>query len=378
MLLVPKDIEYRVRTSHATAFVGNESSVADTCSSIKLGQAAWSLFGAWSCGAALFALHDADAAFSPAHLLHVLRRFPITTPCAPPTAYRQAVALVAATPPQQRRLPALEHCVSASEALDGETAAAWCAAVGVRIRQGSGQTETALLCGEFPGAPTKAGAMGKAALGMLEGKLYEWDCTTLVWYSSVSLEKRLYASEDPGLGTRVYYAASPSATNGPGSSRSSHDGRSKVAVILPDLIGQPSYARKEDQKEDANVSNAARLSVGKPRCGLASDRAHEAHPHENAREYVKPRSSSPPLPVSAYEASLYRKPDLVPKVLQHTFSPFSRRTHSPLYYNKGESTLFEIRFNIDGGMRESESVSERKRHSETAERDATSLAESEA
>src|SRR5207302_3005030 len=51
-------------------------------------KAAWSsFFGPWNMGAALF-VQDARGRFSAGETLDVLERFPITTFCAPPTAYR--------------------------------------------------------------------------------------------------------------------------------------------------------------------------------------------------------------------------------------------------------------------------------------------------
>ncbi len=51
----------------------------------------WSnLFGPWSQGAAMF-IHDARGKFNPIETLEMLNKYPITTLCAPPTAYRMLV-----------------------------------------------------------------------------------------------------------------------------------------------------------------------------------------------------------------------------------------------------------------------------------------------
>jgi medium-chain acyl-CoA synthetase len=123
-------------------------------------KAAWSsLFAPWLMGAAIFANHapgfDAEAA------LDLLERHPITTLCAPPTAYRMFVR----GDLSDRHFPALRHCVSAGEPLNPEVIDLWKAATGLDIHDGYGQTETVLLCCNRPGA-ARQGAMGKPAPGI--------------------------------------------------------------------------------------------------------------------------------------------------------------------------------------------------------------------
>ncbi|MFO0945216.1 MAG: AMP-binding protein [Planctomycetota bacterium] len=124
-------------------------------------KAAWSsLFGPWSQGAAIF-VQEPGPRFEPLAALATIRRFPITTFCAPPTVYRQLVTCDLGTPP----LGTLRHAVAAGEPLNPEVIAAWERATGIVIRDGFGQTETTLLAGNFPGEPVRPGSMGKAAPG---------------------------------------------------------------------------------------------------------------------------------------------------------------------------------------------------------------------
>ena len=124
-------------------------------------KAAWSsLFGPWICGAGVF-VHDSREKFAPTNVLDCLVKYPITTMCAPPTIYRMLV---------QQDLSgfhpaALRHCVAAGEPLDGEVISTWKQATGLTIRDGYGQTETVLLCGNFPGLEVKPGSMGLPAPG---------------------------------------------------------------------------------------------------------------------------------------------------------------------------------------------------------------------
>ncbi len=124
-------------------------------------KAAWSnLFGPWNMGAAVFT-YDGRGKFSARETLAFLQQYPITTFCAPPTVYRLLVLedLAAYT------FPHLRHCIGAGEPLNPEVIEIWRAATGLTIRDGYGQTETVLLCGNFPPLPVKPGSMGKPSPG---------------------------------------------------------------------------------------------------------------------------------------------------------------------------------------------------------------------
>jgi acetyl-CoA synthetase/medium-chain acyl-CoA synthetase len=125
-------------------------------------KAAWSsFFGPWNMGAALF-VQDARGRFNATETLDLLESFPITTFCAPPTAYRMLVL-----EDLSRRNPrALRWCVGAGEPLNPEVIETWKRETGHVIRDGYGQTETVLLCANFPGLEVKPGSMGKPSPGL--------------------------------------------------------------------------------------------------------------------------------------------------------------------------------------------------------------------
>ena len=124
-------------------------------------KAAWSNFyGPWGNGAAMF-IQDARGKFTPRETLELLAKYPISTFCAPPTAYRLLVQEDLAS----HHLAALRHCVGAGEPLNPEVIDAWRQATGLTIHDGYGQTETVLLCGNFPGVEIRPGSMGKPAPG---------------------------------------------------------------------------------------------------------------------------------------------------------------------------------------------------------------------
>src|SRR5437868_6608696 len=128
-------------------------------------KAAWSnLFGPWVMGTAMF-MQDARGRFNPIETLEMLHKYPISTLCAPPTAYRMIVLdepmkYMKANPPK-----ALRYCVGAGEPLNPEVIKVWEESTGLTIRDGYGQTETVLLCGNFPPLTVKPGSMGKPSPG---------------------------------------------------------------------------------------------------------------------------------------------------------------------------------------------------------------------
>jgi acyl-coenzyme A synthetase/AMP-(fatty) acid ligase len=126
---------------------------------------AWSnFFGPWAMGAAVF-VQDARGKFNPLETLELLHRYPITVLCAPPTAYRMLVLDEPIAYLKTHRPRALRHCVGAGEPLNPEVIKQWEEAVGLTIRDGYGQTETVLLCGNFPPLTVRPGSMGKPSPG---------------------------------------------------------------------------------------------------------------------------------------------------------------------------------------------------------------------
>ncbi len=124
-------------------------------------KAAWSsLFGPWNCGAGLF-VQESGGKFNAGDVLNCLAKYPITSMCAAPTIYRVLVQRDLS----KFRPAALRSCVAAGEPLNPEVIAVWQQATGITVRDGYGQTETVLLCGNFPGVPVRQGSMGLPAPG---------------------------------------------------------------------------------------------------------------------------------------------------------------------------------------------------------------------
>ncbi|OQY01028.1 MAG: acyl-CoA synthetase [Desulfobacteraceae bacterium 4572_130] len=124
-------------------------------------KAAWSsYFGPWNMGAALFT-HCTDR-FDPVKTLELLQEFPVTTMCGAPTIYRMLVLQDLS----KFNFPSLRHCVGAGEPLNPEVIEIWKKATNTIIRDGYGQTETVLLCGNFPCIEARFGSMGKPSPGI--------------------------------------------------------------------------------------------------------------------------------------------------------------------------------------------------------------------
>lgn len=82
---------------------------------------------------------DLRGAFSAKNTVQYLHDYPITTFCAPPTAYRPLVLPESADALTQNPPKCLEHCVGAGEPLNPEVIRQWKQLTGLEIRDGYGQ-----------------------------------------------------------------------------------------------------------------------------------------------------------------------------------------------------------------------------------------------
>jgi acetyl-CoA synthetase/medium-chain acyl-CoA synthetase len=125
-------------------------------------KAAWSsFFGPWLCGATILVQYSSGK-FAAPEILRFLDLYPITTLCGPPTVYRMLVQ----EDLSKVNCPTLRHCVAAGEPLNPEVIETWKDATGLVIRDGYGQTETVILCGNFPPIEVRYGSMGKPTPGI--------------------------------------------------------------------------------------------------------------------------------------------------------------------------------------------------------------------
>ncbi|MET8830519.1 AMP-binding protein [Streptomyces sp. NPDC004610] len=120
---------------------------------------AWSnLFAPWNAEATVYLLNYTR--FDAARLMTEMDRARVTTFCAPPTVWRmliQADLTQLDTPPRE--------AVAAGEPLNPEVIEQVRRAWGVTVRDGFGQTETAVQVANSPGQPLKTGSMGRPGPG---------------------------------------------------------------------------------------------------------------------------------------------------------------------------------------------------------------------
>ncbi|MFD7322654.1 AMP-binding protein [Streptomyces sp. NPDC059875] len=120
---------------------------------------AWSnLFAPWNAEATVF-IHNYTR-FDPARLMAEMERNGVTSFCAPPTVWRmliQADLTQLTNPPRE--------VVAAGEPLNPEVIESVRRAWGVTIRDGFGQTETAVQVSNSPGQRLKEGSMGRPSPG---------------------------------------------------------------------------------------------------------------------------------------------------------------------------------------------------------------------
>ncbi|MFD8975293.1 AMP-binding protein [Streptomyces sp. NPDC059593] len=120
---------------------------------------AWSnLFAPWNAEATVF-IHNYTR-FDPARLMSEMDRHGVTSFCAPPTVWRM---LIQADLGQLKNPP--REVVAAGEPLNPEVIESVRRAWGVTIRDGFGQTETAVQVSNSPGQRLKEGSMGRPSPG---------------------------------------------------------------------------------------------------------------------------------------------------------------------------------------------------------------------
>lgn len=121
-------------------------------------KATWGkLYGQWICGTAIF-VYDMTS-FKPDKMLQKISQYGVTTFCAPPTVYRYLIRQDLS----KYDLSSVVRCTTAGEALNGEVYNKFHQLTGQKIFEGYGQSESAIIAGNFLNEPVKPGSMGKAS-----------------------------------------------------------------------------------------------------------------------------------------------------------------------------------------------------------------------
>jgi len=170
-------------------------------------KAAWSsLFGPWHMGATIFSFYK-KGKFDPLLAIDILRKYPITTFCGPPTAYRM---MVKESPSQKLNLKT-RHFVAAGEPLNKEIIEIWKERTGKYIYDGYGQTETVNVLANFRCLPVKPGSMGRPAPGFVVDVV---DANAQPVFPGVEGEIAIKVKPERPVGLFKEYLNNPEATAG--------------------------------------------------------------------------------------------------------------------------------------------------------------------
>lgn len=169
-------------------------------------KAAWSsLFGPWHMGATIFSFHRRGK-FDPSLTIEIMERYPITTFCGPPTAYRM---MVKEMPASLFAFQTLRHFVAAGEPLNKEIIQTWRARTGRYVYDGYGQTETVNVLGNFRCLPVKPGSMGVTVPGFVVDLVDEYG---QVVSPGIEGEIAIKVSPERPAGLFKEYLGNPEAT----------------------------------------------------------------------------------------------------------------------------------------------------------------------
>lgn len=134
----------------------DENSLHLTVSESGWAKCAWGkMFGQFACEATTF-IYDFDR-FVPANVLKIIQDYKLTSFCAPPTMYRFFIKEGL----ENYDLSSLKYSCIAGEALNPEVFNKWYEYTGLKLMEGFGQTETAVIVGNLYGMTPKPGSMGK-------------------------------------------------------------------------------------------------------------------------------------------------------------------------------------------------------------------------
>lgn len=113
------------------------------------------LYGQWIAGSAVFC-YDYFGRFTPTDILPLIAKYRITTFCAPPTIYRFLIK----EDLSKYRFDSLVSCTTAGEPLNAEVYKQFKKVTGLEIREGFGQSESAVILATFKYNEPHSGSIG--------------------------------------------------------------------------------------------------------------------------------------------------------------------------------------------------------------------------
>lgn len=134
----------------------DENSLHLTVSETGWAKCAWGkMYGQFVAGATTF-IYDFDR-FDPDKLMQVIQDYKITSFCAPPTMYRFFIKAGVS----KYDLSSIKYSCMAGEALNPAVYRRWYEYTGLKLMEGFGQSESAVIIANLYGMEPKAGSMGK-------------------------------------------------------------------------------------------------------------------------------------------------------------------------------------------------------------------------
>src|SRR4030066_893153 len=171
-------------------------------------KAGWSsLFRPWHRGATVFSFYK-KGKFDASLTTKIMHRYPITTFCGPPTAYRMMVKEI---PAQKFTFPSLRHFAAAGEPLNKQVIEVWRERTGRYFYDGYGQAETGNVLANFRCLPVKPGSMGRPAPGFVVDVV---DANAQPVFPGVEGEIAIKVKPERPVGLFKEYLNNPEATAG--------------------------------------------------------------------------------------------------------------------------------------------------------------------
>ena len=134
----------------------DDDSLHLTVSETGWAKCAWGkMFGQYAAGATTF-IYDFDR-FDPDALMKVIQDYKVTSFCAPPTMYRFFIKAGM----EKYDLSSIKYSCIAGEALNPSVYNKWYEYTGLKLMEGFGQSESAVIVGNLYGMEPKPGSMGK-------------------------------------------------------------------------------------------------------------------------------------------------------------------------------------------------------------------------
>jgi len=138
----------------------DESGLHLTVADTGWAKAAWGkIYGQWISGCAVF-VYDYNK-FVPREMLQVIKKYNVTSFCAPPTIYRFLIKEDLA----RYEFNKLKYCSVAGEPLNPEVYSQFLKMTGLKLVEGYGQTELTVTLATYPWMEPRPGSMGKPSPG---------------------------------------------------------------------------------------------------------------------------------------------------------------------------------------------------------------------